>query len=402
MTLSILRLDNVIQPYAWGSRTAIADLLGQPGPAEGPQAEMWMGTHPKGPSRVAFDGAWLPLQQVIERRPDDILGGDTARRFDNRLPYLFKVLAADRPLSIQAHPSKIQAQAGFARENGAGKALDAADRNYRDPHHKPEIICALTPFWGLNGFRTARAAADLLAPVCPQALSGALRDLQTSGKDALRTFFMAMLTLSADQRQIASEEVMQRVGPLVGQSPVYRWMHDLARAYPADMGTLSPALLNLVCLDPGQAMYLPAGQLHAYLGGVGIELMANSDNVLRGGLTPKHVDVPELLSVVRFEASAIEIVEAEPLRPAEFIYYCPAEEFALSVIRTGARQPYGSAARRSVEILLCTSGQGVIEAGGHMATPVTKGDSFLVPSAMTPYTIHGQVTIYKAAVPILA
>ena len=215
----------------------------------------------------------------------------------------------------------------------------------------------------------------------------------------MRTFFVAMLTLSDDQRQAAFAQIMQRTGPLVDRSPVYRWMHDLARAYPADMGVLSPALLNLVCLEPGQAMYLPAGQLHAYLDGVGIELMANSDNVLRGGLTPKHVDVPELLKVVRFEASGIEIVEGKPVRPAEFSYVCPAEEFALSVICTDAGQPYASPARRSVEILLCTSGQGVIEAGGHLSTTVSKGDSFLVPAAMAPYTINGQVTIYKAAVP---
>ena len=399
MDLSILRLDNVIQPYAWGSNTAIADLLDRPNPHRRPQAEMWMGTHPKGPSTVVIDGTGLPLQEVIERAPADVLGGDTARRFDNRLPYLFKVLAADRPLSIQAHPSKTQAQAGFERENQAGKALDAPERNYRDPNHKPEIICALTPFWGLNGFRPAREAAELLGPVCPPALASALGDLKTSGKDAMRTFFVAMLTLSDDQRQAAFAQIMQRTGPLVDRSPVYRWMHDLARAYPADMGVLSPALLNLVCLEPGQAMYLPAGQLHAYLDGVGIELMANSDNVLRGGLTPKHVDVPELLKVVRFEASGIEIVEGKPVRPAEFSYVCPAEEFALSVICTDAGQPYASPARRSVEILLCTSGQGVIEAGGHLSTTVSKGDSFLVPAAMAPYTINGQVTIYKAAVP---
>jgi mannose-6-phosphate isomerase len=399
VTLSILPLDNVIQPYAWGSKTAIADLLGRPNPDQRPQAEMWMGTHPKGPSTVVTEGARLPLQQVIERAPAEILGGDTARRFDNRLPYLFKVLAADRPLSIQAHPSKAQAQAGFGRENRAGKALDAPDRNYRDPNHKPEIICALTPFWGLNGFRPAGEAAELLGPVCPPALAGALDDLKASPNDAIRTFFVAMLTLSADQRQRASVQIIERVAPLVDRSPVYRWVRDLARAYPADMGMLSPALLNLVCLDPGQAMYLPAGQLHAYLGGVGIELMANSDNVLRGGLTPKHVDVPELLNVVRFEASVIEMVDARAVRPAEFVYDCPAEEFALSVVRTGAGQRYGSPAVRSAEILLCTAGQGVIEAGGHPSITVGKGDSFLVPAALAPYTIHGKLTIYKAAVP---
>ena len=322
-------------------------------------------------------------------------------RFSNALPYLFKVLAAAQPLSIQAHPSKRQAVAGYLRENREGKALDAPDRNYRDDNHKPEIICALTPFWGLNGFRSPAEAADLLAPVCPPDLKKPFEDLKSYPGKGLRNFFEAILTLSADQRKTAARKVLDKAGPLAHASPIYQWMVNLARAYPSDMGILSPALLNLICLEPGQAMYLPAGQLHAYLDGVGIELMANSDNVLRGGLTPKHVDVSELLSVVRFEEISIEILAPRQLGPAESGYDCPTEEFSLSVIQPTTGQPYVSPSIRNVEIMLCTAGDGRIEDGGQgMRLTVKKGDSFLIPAGLQSYSIDGNLTVYKATVPL--
>ncbi len=399
--MQIFRLENVVQPYAWGSTSAIADLLGEPSPAREPQAELWMGTHPKGPSMVVHGEDRIPLQQLIEQRPVETLGKDVAVRFGKTLPYLFKVLAAARPLSIQAHPSKHQAVSGFLRENREGKALDAPDRNYRDDNHKPEIICALTPFWGLNGFRPAAAAADLLAPVCPHELHDAFRELKNNQEEGIKNFFQAMMSLSADKRQAAAREVLDKAMPLADTLPLYQWMVHLARAYPADMGVLSPALLNLICLEPGQAMYLPAGQLHAYLDGVGIELMANSDNVLRGGLTPKHVDVQELLRVVRFEETSVNILDPGPVRSAESGYDCPAEEFSLSVIRLRKGQPFVSPSIRSVEILLCTAGEGRLETGGQgEQLTVKKGNSFLVPSGLESYAACGNVTLYKASVPL--
>jgi mannose-6-phosphate isomerase len=398
--MSIYRLENVVQPYAWGSTTAIADLLGQPNPDKQPQAELWMGTHPKGPSLAVDKGERIPLQQLITQQPRKILGPDVVSRFGAVLPYLFKVLAAARPLSIQAHPSKRQAQEGFARENRQGKALAATDRNYRDDNHKPEIISALTPFWALNGFRPATAAAELLAPVCPQSLKMALQELKKPRDEGIRPFFKAMMTLPADKRRQAAREILNNAMPRAETSPVYRWMVDLARTYPTDMGVLAPALLNLVRLEPGRAMYLPAGQLHAYLEGVGIELMANSDNVLRGGLTPKHVDVAELLKVVRFEATAVAILEAEPLGPAESGFDCPAEEFSLHIIRVAPGREYLSPPNRSVELLLCTAGQGWICNSDQREMRVGKGDSLLVPAAVDGYSISGNLTVYKAAVPL--
>lgn len=398
--MPIYRLDNVIQTYAWGSKNAIAELLGRPEAIGTPQAELWMGTHPKGPSRVIDQGRRIPLQQVIDRQPVEILGADVVRRFGPRLPFLFKVLAAAAPLSIQAHPSKSQAADGFARENRAGKALNAPDRNYRDVNHKPEIICALTPFWGLNGFRPPPAAQALLAPVCPGVLNDALQAMNTHPEAGLKFFFKTLMSLSADERAAAVREIAQKVQPIQGQSPVYGWIADLTRSYPSDPGVLSPALLNLVRLEPGQAMYLPAGRLHAYLEGVGIELMANSDNVLRGGLTPKHVDLSELLAVVCFAATDLALLTAKPAGPAEYAYDCPASEFTLSVIHAGPAKAYASPVRRSVELLLCTAGEGQLTHGRPpQALSVSKGQSFLVPAAVGPYRIQGRLTVYKAAVP---
>jgi len=399
--VQIYRLENVIQPYAWGSRTAIAELTGQPVPSEQPQAELWMGTHPKGPSTVVYHGERLPLQRLIQQNPIEILGESIAAKFDGALPYLFKVLAAAQPLSIQAHPSQSQALEGFERENRRGIPLDAPHRNYRDGNHKPEIICALTPFWGLNGFRVPEETHRLMTPVCPEILDNALQGVPKPGKPGLRDLFQTMMNLSGDQKASACGEIIEKSARLKDSSPVYEWILKLAGAYPGDIGILSPALLNLVCLEPSQAMYLPAGQLHAYLDGVGIELMANSDNVLRGGLTPKHVDVDELMRVVRFTPTPVDIVEANPLRSGEAIYPCPAEEFALGRIQATLGQPYVSSRERSVEVLLCTSGEGTICCEGSTdELSVAKGDSLLVPANLSGYILRGEATLYKASVPL--
>jgi mannose-6-phosphate isomerase len=328
-----------------------------------------------------------------------MLGRDTVRRFGKVLPYLFKVLAASQPLSIQAHPSKREAVDGFARENRQGKALDAPDRNYRDDNHKPEIICALTPFWALNGFRPVADAIGLMEPVCPASLKNALRHFKEQGAAGLKGFFETMLTLPAEKRKQACAELVAKATPLAKESPVYGWMGALAKAYPADMGVLSPALLNLIRLDPDQAMYLPAGQLHAYLDGVGIELMANSDNVLRGGLTPKHVDLPELLRVVRFTQTTPELIEAAPTKSGESFFLCPAEEFSLSVIGVERARPYVARSTRNIEIMLCTEGSGRIAVGSNGPMSIQKGDSVVIPASLEQYTLVGEMTLYKATVP---
>ncbi len=392
----ILFLKNPILDYAWGSKTAIAELLGEPCPSEGPQAEMWMGAHPKAASNIAWEGKPLPLSDLIARYPNQILGIAAAKRFDARLPYLFKVLAAAEPLSIQVHPDRNQARQGFERENRMGIPLDAPERNYKDDNHKPECICSLTRFWGLNGFRNIGDMLDYFARLEVSSLDDEQALLR---KGDLKSFFESLITMGAAQKKRVTAEVGDLARVAEADDPVFRWISSLQRRYPGDIGILAPIFLNLVCLRPGQAMFLKAGELHAYLEGTGIELMASSDNVLRGGLTTKHVDVPELLRVLNFESRHLEILEAEPVGTSERVFPSRAEEFVLSVIDVKDGDTHESQKHRSAEILLCTAGRlNLLEEGGH-ATAVKSGASFLVPAAAPVYRITGKGTLYKASVP---
>jgi mannose-6-phosphate isomerase len=398
----ICSMQNTIQEYAWGSRTAIAGLLGLTSPSAKPQAELWMGTHPKAPSRVNVGDRWISLPDFIARFPSDILGTGVSDKFNRQLPYLFKVLAAARPLSIQAHPSQLQAQKGYERENRAGLPLTAANRNYKDSNHKPECICALTDFWALNGFRAVSEIVSLLEPICPSCLVQDHERLRCNpSQQSLKQFFNKMMTLDSPNRKEALVHGLSKAQGLVDENKAYRWMLQLAAEYPDDMGVFAPIWLNVVCLRPGEAMYLPAGVLHAYLEGLGIELMANSDNVLRGGLTPKHVDVTELLRVLNFEPTRIQKLTPDEIRPNEFEYASQADEFVLSVIRIREFSGYRSASRRSIEILLCTDGNSrVITPNAHENLTLEKGEVIMVPAALPFYRLEGSAVVYKASVPL--
>ena len=398
----ICLLKNSIQEYAWGSYTAIPELLGSDSPANTPQAELWMGAHPKAPSKVKCNGKWRSLLELIDKNSQDILGEKVAQKFKNRLPYLFKVLAAAKPLSIQAHPSLGQASEGFERENRLGIPLDAPDRNYKDDNHKPECICALTFFWALNGFRKIPDMISLLDKICPQGLKKEFDlFLQQPDSRGLKEFFKAMLTMDRTIQKQVINDAVKNAAQVKDKDKAYQWMIDLHEQYPADIGVFSPIILNLIRLEPGQAMFLPAGTLHAYLDGVGIELMANSDNVLRGGLTPKHVDVKELLNVLNFEEREINILNMERINPCEHRYESHAQEFSLSVIAVKTDTGYYSSDKRCVEILLCTDGNAVVtDLAGNNIVAISKGMSILIPAVVEKYSIKGNAVFYKAAVPI--
>jgi mannose-6-phosphate isomerase len=397
-------LKNTIQPYLWGSLTAIPELLGTPSPAAEPQAELWMGAHAKAPSRVVDEtGTAVPLNQVIASAPRQILGMEVARCFHNQLPYLFKVLAAGQPLSVQAHPDQTQARKGFEQENAKNIPLDAPHRNYKDPNHKPECLCALTPFWALCGFRPIPDMLRLFNIITPDGLEPLIAGLShTPNSTGLKYFYEGLLALPEDQQAVIIHSAVSNAQKVAKRDPAFEWMVKLHEDYPQDMGILAPLLLNLVRLEPGQALYLGARELHAYLEGLGIELMANSDNVLRGGLTPKHVDVPELLKTLVFREKHLDILQPTPVRQNEALYVTPAAEFALSVITLTDNRTYTSPPDRSVEILLCTNGGGIcadIRGDGHLE--FKKGDSLFIPAAVGQYTITGNATLYKAAVPQL-
>jgi len=285
-------LRNPIREYAWGSRTALAELLGQPSPSAQPQAELWMGAHPVAASDVRCDSHWVPLGDWIRRDPEAVLGPEVARRFAGELPFLLKVLAAAQPLSLQAHPDAARARAGFERENAAGIALDAPQRCYRDPSPKPELVCALTPFAALCGFRPIDDIVAQVDGLRARHLAGLMEPLRRDrSRENLRGFYRGLMELAASEAAEAVAEAVEAAASGYGDPEVRSWLRELGEAHPGDPGVLSPLFLNLLELRPGEALFLPAGELHAYLRGTAVEIMASSDNVLRGGMTEKHVDV---------------------------------------------------------------------------------------------------------------
>ncbi|MBL0716640.1 MAG: mannose-6-phosphate isomerase, class I [Desulfosarcina sp.] len=393
-------LKNIIQEYPWGSHTHIARLMGSNEPSETPQAELWMGAHPKAPSRVNVEGKWTGLDKLVERDPEGILGKKIAKKFNNHFPYLFKVLAAARPLSIQAHPNILQAQKGFSRENMLGIPIDAPDRNYKDDNHKPEIVCALTPFWALNGFRKIEDTISLMEKVCASGLRMEIGYLKKEpNSTGLKKFFKSLLSIDESRCTNIIDEAVVNAQNCTENSDICRWILKLRDEYPKDISVLSPIFLNLVCLKPGQAMFLPAGELHAYLEGLSIELMANSDNVLRGGLTAKHMDLPELLNVLTFHDMEPNILEPVFKSNYEKIYISPAEEFALSVITLKKGEKYNSPGDHSVEIILCIEGEAAFfEAGSKKELVLSKGNSVLIPASVEKYSIFGDAVCYKAII----
>jgi mannose-6-phosphate isomerase len=229
-------LKNTIQEYAWGSLEAIPDLLGQKNPGNKPQAELWMGAHPKAPSLVQYQGQWVSLLDLISKNPLDMLGKNTAKNFNNKLPYLFKVLAAAKPLSIQAHPNLHQAREGFQSENAQKIPLDAPQRNYRDPNHKPECICALTQFWALSRFRRISGILSYLKKVGAQGLDAEVHNLkQQPTPKGLKRFYTALMTMDADRQKRIVSQALEQAQRLEAEDPVFNWMLKIADNYPNDM-----------------------------------------------------------------------------------------------------------------------------------------------------------------------
>ncbi|GGU97028.1 mannose-6-phosphate isomerase, class I [Streptomyces litmocidini] len=392
-------LSNTVQPYAWGSRTAIPRLMGTP-PTGEPQAELWMGAHPAAPSRVDRGRGPLPLDRVLRSDPATELGTPALRRFGPRLPFLLKLLAADAPLSLQVHPDPAQAEAGFALENALGVPLDAPHRTYRDPHHKPEMIVALTPFQGLCGFRSPRQCADLLDALAVPALRPHAEVLRTRPEEAaLAEVFAAFLSppegLLGDVTA-AVAAVAAHVGP--HQEDLVRYA-EVARAHPGDPGLLAALMLRRVELRPGESLFLGAGVPHAYLSGLGVEIMANSDNVLRCGLTSKHVDAAELLRVVRFTAPPGRVLTPGE-RAGEEIYPVPVDDFRLSRFRLGGAERPRPLPAGAPQIVLCVEGAARLTSAATGDTlRIGPGRSLYVPAAEA-VSLAGEGVVFRATVGI--
>ncbi len=391
-------LENPVKNYAWGSIDDIPNLTGISNPKKLPVAEMWLGANAVSSSNVIEDGKRIPLIQIIKENPQSILGVNTAKKFNNRLPFLFKLLAAKEPLSIQAHPNMEQAKIGFEKENSKNIPLNAFERNYKDDNHKPEIICALTPLWALCGFRKIETIISLFEKVHLKEIEKEVIELKENPtKQGLRKFYSDIINMPQPRKNETIKELLI-FSHNVNDDPIFNWCIKLGEKYPNDIGVLSPLLLNLVKLNPGQATFLEAGELHAYLDGFGVELMANSDNVLRGGLTAKHINIPELLKILTFNNSDTVILESQKKSPTKHTYPTPTDEFMLSKLDVNDKNIHNKKNNRSIQICICTKGSAKIEENGNYVE-LKKGTSIMIPANVPEYTITGNAVIYKASVP---
>lgn len=397
---SPLVLDNPIQNYAWGSRTAIAEFLGRPNVGDEPEAELWIGAHPRAPSRIVSPVDLGSLEEAIEDDPVGLLGAEVCESFGNELPFLLKILAAAEPLSIQAHPDHDQARRGWARQNAEGIPVDAPRRSYRDQNHKPELVCALTPFTVLKGFCSSSEIARRLEPVAGSELD---REVARLGRErtpaALRALFTRLMTLEGDEKSAVLSRGLEEATRQGPDDPAWAWVETLHQKYPGDIGALSPLYLNLLTLAPEEALFLPAGEMHAYLEGTAIEIMANSDNVLRGGLTPKTVDLPELLAILTFDTREPRILKGEAEGPNQRVYPTEAREFRLSLVRLEDGAPFSPEPGRGVEILLALEGECTVRADGEIEQPLGRGQAVFIPASLRAYTVEGTGRLARAAVP---
>ena len=401
-------LRGVVRRYEWGSRTAIPDLLGLPADGD-PWAELWLGAHPSAPARVGPE----PLDRLIASDPEAALGPETAARF-GRLPFLAKVLAAARPLSLQAHPSAEQARAGFEREQALGIPLDSPRRSFRDRSHKPELVCALSEFEALCGLRDPAASLALLDAVDTAALDPVRERLRGDpSHGGLRRLIGWLLRLDRGEaaalvnpvaRACARRADAAAMGrPAAGSGPARaerggarggepRHEGPLAAAaslgarHPGDPGVIAALLLNHAVLAPGEALFVASGTLHCYLRGAAVEVMACSDNVLRGGLTAKHVDVDALLEILDAPPGPVAV---QPTKKDGGVtaYDSPSAEFCLRRIEVEPRRP--ATVGGGPAVLLCTDGSARAN-----ALALERGQSAWADGAEASIRLTGRATVF--------
>ncbi|CAK1711894.1 Mannose-6-phosphate isomerase [Vibrio crassostreae] len=393
--MSLFKLDNVIQHYPWGSKQSISELFDIQNPNAEPQAEIWMGAHPRGCSRVADTGQLL--SEVLSQDCKGMFGEYTEARF-GELPYLFKVLAAETPLSIQVHPSKKKAQLGFERENKLGISLDASNRNYKDPNHKPELVYALTFYKAMNGFRPIQQIIELFKEAEISALDIEISALAINpNSEGLKVFFTSVMTLEGERKKLALEQLYsayeRRPKTAMGREAL-QYSKGFEQHYVDDIGLFSPLMLNTIELAPGEAMFLHAETPHAYIEGTGLEIMANSDNVLRAGLTPKFIDVPELIDNTCFETTDIEGIKLKPIEKEDKLSFpIPVDDFGFDILSVSEEisQQY----LRSAEILFCIGGEVTISTKEHKLM-LSSGESAFISNDAGMYEYQGQGILARA------
>ncbi|OCH52976.1 mannose-6-phosphate isomerase, class I [Vibrio cyclitrophicus] len=391
----IYKLNNVIQNYAWGSKDSLSTLFGVDNPNHEPQAELWMGAHPNGCSKLEAQNVFL--SDYLNEHRESALGQYTADRY-GQLPYLFKVLAARTPLSIQVHPNKRNSELGFERENQLGIELTGGNRNYKDPNHKPELVYAITSYKAMNGFRPIEDIIAMFEEVGINTLSddvAALKKNQDS--EGLKTFFTLILKLSGSKQKQALADLEQfyaLTNLSASAKQALQYSREFSEHYPGDNGLLAPLFLNIVELKPGQAMFLHAETPHAYVQGTALEVMASSDNVLRAGLTPKHIDVGELVANTRFESIAPNDILLKPIKlESRHHFPVPVDDFKFDVVDVTRSEKKSHV--RSAEIVFCIEGVVDIISNSKLITLRT-GDSIFVPYSAAEYKYKGKGRIARA------
>ena len=399
--MAIAKLVGTIQNYAWGSLELLPKLLGKPVPSAKPEAELWFGTHQNAPSSVRLAQGTQRLDTFIEQNPLIELGARTLQEF-GQLPFLLKILAVGRPLSIQAHPSAEQARAGYLRERAQGISPTDPHANYRDEWPKPELLCPLTEFNALCGFRPASELVRLFDALGGNCFSAAAQVLRNQPEtEALRELVCTWLTTNGDARISMVRSGLDACRSAISKSEVAtdaQLALDLAALSPGDPGVLVALLLKHVHLSPGEGLFVPAGVMHAYLGGLAVEVMANSDNVLRGGLTPKHVDVAELLSVVRFSADLPQLVTLGVSDGLEQWFEVDVPHFHVSRVCVEPQRHWCASIRIGPEMLLCVEGRLNVMSPATEALTLGPGECAWISAAQDVYCAAGQGMAYRVQV----
>lgn len=394
MKTTMWKLQNEIKNYEWGSINALSELFNITNPELKPLAEVWMGAHPAGVSTaISMAGEKIKLDQLISQNPRAILGEQTTQHYPS-LPYLFKILSAKEPLSVQVHPEITKAKAGFERENNQGIPLDSPNRNYKDPNHKPELVYAITPFWAMNAFRPLAEIVSLFRQLNIKPIESAINDLiENQSEIGLKSFFHYLLTLSGDLKQQALVALKSAIAPL--DTVPFNVIKTIAKKYPEDSGLFLPLVLNVIKLEPGQAMFLHAQTPHAYLEGTALEIMASSDNVLRAGLTPKYIDIDELLNSTTFQSIALEHLLTHPIsKDYNIDFPVPVNDFAFEIIHSQADQLHTQSIN-SAEILLCISGEITVSTSTDTFT-IQSGESVFVANCAASFSYQGNGILARA------
>ncbi len=383
-------MKNEIQNYPWGSFTALSKILNQ-STSDKPQAELWLGGHPKASSKILIDEEYFSLYEKIKENPSLYLGKKLSKTYEN-LPFLFKILCAETPLSIQAHPNLEQAKKGYKKENEQKIPKNNFCRNYKDDNHKPEILVALTDFEALCGFRDLSQIVEFMTILkFEEKYPPSITFLHKPNIENFKRLFEKILRGKKTKITKLITDILEEITKIKTNDTIqnftFDWIFKLNKLYPNDVGVLAPIFLNTIKIKTGEAVFIDAGILHAYLKGVGVEVMANSDNVLRGGLTPKNIDIDELLQTLTFEVGNPKILRPIQISNCEKKYDCPTKEFKITKIKVNLKNEITT---DNAQIIFCLKGE--VKLNDYFV--LKQGESAFIVSANEKLFFNGKADLF--------